>query len=364
MFSDVNFSPQLLAILEAITNRGAEVLIILIGDTNLQIARQIQTYGWKFKIIRARGKYKSLINLIFVAAEMFRFRPRTLFASGQFATIIGLSAAKFLNLPKRVFIRHHSNFHHKFNLKFGRSVDQLCNHLATTIVAVSEVVKQILLIDEGVPPNKVTVIHNGVHLDEFKSKELAITESNEKENCNSSLFHIGVISRLTEWKGVQYTATAFVKLQKEFPEARLHIVGASSDSYMYVKVILSEAQSGTYTFYPVHSNVPNFLQELNVFVHTPVGPDDEAFGIVYIEALASGIQCIFTKSGVLHEMQNIYEYAHIVDFSNSEDIYVALKKLITGMQNNKTAIPQSLLAQFSLDLMATKYADLLLNKVR
>ncbi len=94
LFSDVNFSPQLIAILEELIDRGVEVRVILIGSVDMQIATQIQVRGWDSKVICKRGKFSSLLNLLFVAVEIFRFKPRTLFASGQFATVLGVFSVK------------------------------------------------------------------------------------------------------------------------------------------------------------------------------------------------------------------------------------------------------------------------------
>ena len=364
VFSDVDFSPQLIAILQELYDRGADVRVVIIGNTKLQIAMQIEVLGWDSKNLIQRGKFGSLLNLLLLAVEIVKFRPHTLFASGQFATIIGMLAAKLLNVRHRVFIRHHSSFHHKYRMKFGMIVDSTSNRFATTIVAVSSVVKNILIQDEAVNQGKVTVIYNGVDLINFKSEPRLSKSPSAHTISNSGFFDIGVISRLTEWKGVEYTATAFVRLQKEFPNSRLHIVGAFADSYSDVKNILSTVASDRYTFEKSNTNIPLFLHELDAFVHVPIGIDDEAFGIVYIEALASGIPCIFTQSGVLNELVTPDKYAHIVAFRNSEEIYLNLKEIIQNRYHSKSAAPESWLNQFSLDQMAKGYAELLLRESR
>lgn len=362
VFSDVDFSPQLIAILQKLLDQGGEVRVILIGHANLQIATEIESRGWNSKNIRQRGKVASIVNLLMVSLEIIRYRPETLLASGQFATAIGTLSAKFLNVPNRVFIRHHSNFHHKYRMKFGIIIDHVSNRLATTIVAVSNVVKDVLTKSEYVNSNKIKVIYNGVDLNKFRFNAHVSIAGPPKNIGNSSLFKIGVISRLTEWKGVEYTARAFVKLQEEFPNARLHIVGAFSDSYTEVKNILSQVPAGTYTLDKINTNIPKFLHGLGAFVHVPVGIDDEAFGIVYIEALASGIPCIFTRSGVLNELDAPNSYANIVSSRNSEEIYLNLKEIIQGENVLKARVPESWLNQFSLEVMANHYADLLLGE--
>lgn len=362
IFSDVNSSPQLVAILQELKNNGGTFRVILIGEIELIIAKQIKALDWDLVIVRKRGRFGSALNLLLICFQILTYQPRVLFASGQFATAIGMVSAKLLNVPLRIFIRHHSSLHHKYKMKLGMWSDKMANRMATHIIAVSTVVKNILISSEGVNCRKIRLVYNGVELAKFSNSNISMPELSKKSLSTERLFHIGVVSRLTEWKGVEYTAQAFVRLQKEFPNSRLHIVGAFSDSYLTVKDILSPIDLNLYTLKNESVDIPNFLRGLDAFVHVPVGPDDEAFGIVYIESLASGISCIFTRSGVLNELEDPHKYAGIVGFRNSEEIYLNLKELIQGTCAPKVAVPDLWLNEFSLEVMTKRYSDILLGE--
>ncbi len=361
VFSDVDFSPQLNSILQELHNRGANFAVVLIGNTQLKIAQQIVNQGWDLRVIRERGKFGSAFSLLLITREIIQKRPRVLFASGQFATVIGTLSARLLNIPRRITIRHHSNFHHKYKMKFGILIDKLVNFLSTEIIAVSSTVKDILVSYEGVKAEKIVLIHNGVELSKFRELTINANGITYQEKNNKEIFHIGVISRLTQWKGVEYIALAFVKLHREFPNFRLHIVGAFADSYSRVVEILSAIDNRFYTLEQQNHNIPAFLHSLDVFVHVPIGPSDEAFGIVYIEALAAGIPCIFTCSGVLNELDPPDRYAAIVEYANYEDIYANIKGLFLGTSNPKITVPDSWLNTFTVEVMAKSYSDLILE---
>jgi glycosyltransferase involved in cell wall biosynthesis len=362
ILSDIDFSPQLVAILKVLQDRGADVRIILIGRKNLKIAEELVSRSWDFKTLKPRGKFGSVINFILVSLEMFRFKPGTAFASGQFGTAIGMLSSRLLGIRKRVFIRHHSNFHQKYNMKFGMIADRISNNLSTSIVAVSSIVKDVLKHDELVDESKIVQISNGVDVSSFRFRK-AHSGVASKPKEEPDLFHIGVISRLTDWKGVEYTATAFVNLVENHSNIRLHIVGAFADSYSSVKDILSKVDPSKYTLRSSDSNIPQFLNSLDAFVHVPIGKSDEAFGIVYIEALAAGIPCIFTKSGILNDLESPELYADIVPFKNSEEICFHLKGILKGSSSTKIVVPEIWLNQFELEVMADKYAELLLKEV-
>ena len=166
IFSDVNSSPQLVAILQELKNNGGTFRVILIGEIELIIAKQIKALDWDLVIIRKRGRLGSALNLLLVCFQILTYQPRVLFASGQFATAIGMFSAKLLNVPLRIFIRHHSSLHHKYKMKLGIWSDKMANRMATHIIAVSTLVKNILISNEGVNCRKIRLV--------YKSREGAV----------------------------------------------------------------------------------------------------------------------------------------------------------------------------------------------
>ena len=363
IFSDVNFSPQLMAILQELQNQSVRLRVILIGDSELKIAQEIQNLGWDLKLIRKRSKPGSILIALSITIEILKHRPKTIFSSGQFATIIGMFCAKVFFIERRIFVRHHSNLHHKYKMKLGLLIDLLSNKLCTDVVAVSGVVERILVEDEKISPEKVTVIFNGIELSKFQTAELGQTGIRNQDLPGKEHFKIGVISRLTEWKGVAHTAKAFVRIQKEFPNSRLHIVGAFADSYTEVKNILASVDSNLYTLEDQNSDIPNFFRSIDVLIHVPIGDDYEAFGIVYIEALAANVHCIFTQSGILNALEDPIKFVDIVDYRSSEEIYTALKEILQGVSKPRTPIPKLWLEQFSIERMAKSYSSLIVSDI-
>jgi glycosyltransferase involved in cell wall biosynthesis len=236
--------------------------------------------------------------------------------------------------------------------------DFIANYLSTEIVAVSEVVKEILVNSEGVNSAKVILIHNGIDTERF----LAINFSREKlSSINHNEIKVGVVSRMTGWKGVQYTVDAFIMLHSRFPNSHLNLVGAPSDSYELIHDKLAALDPSAYTLVSYHPDILGFLQSLDIFVHVPIGPQDEAFGLVYIEALASRTPSIFTISGVLHELSNPEKYAQIVPYQDSIAIFNEMVKILEVASPNGDSVPQEWLELFSLDTMGKRYMKLLIG---
>jgi glycosyltransferase involved in cell wall biosynthesis len=358
LFSDVNASPMLLQIVKNVQKSEYSFKVVVIGEIDLEICKGLQQLGIDPFLISKRSKYGLLWMLVSVTRQLLISRPKTILASGQYATILGILPAYILRVRRRIFIRHHSNFHAKNRMQFGMLADFIANYLSTEIVAVSEVVKEILVNSEGVNSAKVILIHNGIDTERF----YAINFSREKlGSVNHKEISVGVVSRMTGWKGVQYTVDAFIMLHSRFPNSHLYLVGAPADSYDLIKDKLAILDPSAYTLVSWHPDILGFLQSLDIFVHVPIGPQDEAFGLVYVEALASRTPSIFTISGVLHELSNPEKYAQIVPYQDSIAIFNEMAKILEVASPNGDSVPQEWLQQFSLDTMGKRYMKLLIG---
>jgi len=332
--------------------------VVLIGTRDLEICKSLQQLGIEPKLLAKKSKYGLMWMFFSLAREILLFKPTTILASGQYATILGMTSGYILKVESRIFIRHHSNFHAKFGMRLGMLVDRFANSLSTSIVAVSEVVKEILIDTERVHPSKVVLIHNGIDVERFAEVNPRTRSGGLR---SGEKFRIGIVSRLTGWKGVQYSVDAFTMLKAKYPNSHIDIVGAPADSYELIKDKLATLDASEYTLTDWHPDVLGFLGKLDVFVHVPIGPQDEAFGLVYIEALASRTPSIFTVSGVLHELPNPEKYAHIVPYENAVAIFDAIVNIVEGSAPSKKSLPEEWLQQYSLNTMGNHYMKLLVG---
>lgn len=66
----------------------------------------------------------------------------------------------------------------------------------------------------------------------------------------------------------------------------------------------------------------------DVFVHAPVGREYEAFGQVYVEALAMGVPSVFTLSGVANDFIEDGRNALVVPYRDPAAIARAVETLL------------------------------------
>jgi glycosyltransferase involved in cell wall biosynthesis len=256
------------------------------------------------------------------------------------ANIIGLTAAKLVGIKKRVYTRHHSSLHHIY-FKKGVWLDKYSNRLATHIVAISRVVQRILIDWENVPSNKIILIPHGFLLESFKEVSVERIEGfKSRHSLTNNDFIVGVISRFTEWKGIQYIIPAFKKFLKIKPNAVLLLLNAAGDYEDHIIQLLQEISASTYRLIPFETDIAAAYKAMNVFVHAPVDEHSEAFGQIYVEALAAGVPSVLTLSGIAPEFIQHEENALVVPFKSGDAITQSIirvmedKKLASKMVNN------------------------------
>jgi glycosyltransferase involved in cell wall biosynthesis len=252
------------------------------------------------------------------------------------ANIIGLLAAKMACVKKRIYTRHHSSLHHVYHKK-GIFWDKWSNRLATHVVAISGIVNRILKDWEKLPANKSVLIPHGFRLNEFKEVEPARVAAIKQNYQLENIFPIvGVISRFTAWKGVQYIIPAFKKLLADYPDAVLVLFGADGDYKKEIMSLLKSLPEKNYRLVSFEKDVAAAYHVMNVFVHVPIDEHSEAFGQIYVEALAAGVPSVFTRSGIAPDFITDGKNALVVPFKNSVAIYEAMLKIMKdeGLREN------------------------------
>lgn len=295
---------------------------------------------------------------------LLKTRPEIVHTHLWKANLTGLSAAWFAGVKKRIYTRHHASIHYKA-YPSGLKWDKLNNRLATHIIAISKNVEHLLVNFDKADTDKVRLIYHGFQFSYFRDAERARKNPLYEKYNISSEHHpvIGVISRLTEWKGVQYIIRAFKKLRSYFPTAHLILANAHGDYAQVIDLLLADLPTSSFTKITFENDLAALYDLFDIFVHVPVDEDSEAFGQIYIEPLIVGIPCVFTLSGIAREFVVHRKNAMVVDFENEEQICTAIITLLkdpgmvkTLLENGRKAV-----AKFTIHRYLTGLNELYLE---
>ncbi len=146
-----------------------------------------------------------------------------------------------------------------------------------------------------VPANRVTVIWNGVALDEFSPQNDGAFLRQEWGACAETLL-IGVIARLTPWKGQQVLIEAFARLADRFPSARLVLVGSALfDTDAYARELKADVTrrgiADRVIFAGFRRDMPQVLAALDMVAHPALEKDSSPLAVVSAMAAGKPIVC-------------------------------------------------------------------------
>lgn len=146
----------------------------------------------------------------------------------------------------------------------------------------------------AVDPERVHVIPNCVDAEHYREPR-AVGE----RPWHGKSFTLG-IGELKERKGHHLSLGAFCRLAPRHPELHHYVIGRPSGDDYQERLERMAREAGVAERVHFLGNVEedekiDLLQRAEVFVHTPVTASDggfEGFGIVYLEASASGTPCV------------------------------------------------------------------------
>ncbi len=214
------------------------------------------------------------------------------------ASFAGQIAAFLAGTPYRIHSRHYGDLHHRYH-RHALFYDKVMNKISSRIIVATNMVRDILTQKEGVSDKKISVVPYGFDLKTFTDVDQdRVDKLRTKYIPENKGPVIGVISRFTHWKGVHHIIEAYKKVLVEYPNAFLLLANAKGDYADELYKMLNQLPEGSWGTIIYEKDSPALYKLFDIFIHIPIGLDVEAYGQIYVEALAAGIPSIFTLSGI------------------------------------------------------------------
>ncbi len=360
IISDVDRALAFEWIAGQLDTRRFELSFVLIRPGSSELQRYLENHRIPVLLIESGGKKD------WPAAwwKLYRYlrvnQPDIVHCHLLQACILGLTAAWFAGIRQRIYTRHHSSLHHVYFPK-GVWWDKLFNRVATKIIAISKPVKEILVEWEKAPEEKVVLIPHGFKLEAYSDPESAtLSLLKALYNPEGKSPVIGVVSRFTEWKGVQYIIPAFRRILDRYPDALLLLFNAEGDYSKEINKVLDRLPEGSYKTIKFEKEMAAAWHLFDVFVHTPIDYHSEAFGQIYIEAMAAGIPMVATRSGIGVDILKHEFNALVVPYQDPDAIEQAMLQLLDSqaLRDQMIANGRVTARQFELNFMMQRLEKL------
>lgn len=270
------------------------------------VQRYIRNKGFASTTLIYQGRKDSIKAIRGLMSHYRTSRPDIIHFNLLEATFFGLIAAKLTGIGRTVYTRHHSTHNHKYHPIKGVLYDRLNNRLTDRIIAITHSTEEVLLKWEKVPKEKVVLIYHGYDLDkisrpaEAKLEDLCRKHGIRRDGTGKV---IGMIARPFEWKGLDHSIPAFGDVLAVHPDAQLFIFNWKGTPHTErYETLLAKLPAGSWKTVYFEPDVVDLFHVFDVFVHVPEDQHAEAFGLVYAESLIAGVPCVFTRSGLMHDL--------------------------------------------------------------
>jgi glycosyltransferase involved in cell wall biosynthesis len=221
------------------------------------------------------------------------------------------------------------------NSKSVISMNKFFTRFNDSIIAVSSSVRNQMIYDEGLNPNKIKLIYTGVDLEEW-SKPSSLNFRDEYKIPEGEIL-ITTIARFSKEKGHEFLINS-IKYFKDYiktnnPEFKFKFV-LVGEGELFNDIIDKAKDLQIYDdiiFTGYRRDIKNILKSSDIFI---LPSNNEAFGLSILEAMAAGLPVITTNSGGTREIINkdfdngiIIEYGEIHKLSESLIVLIENKEL-------------------------------------
>ena len=191
---------------------------------------------------------------------------------------------------------------------------------ADAVIAVSRSMRDdVLTVYPGVDPRRVSVVHNGIDPDEFFPDPA--TEGLERQGLDPGTPYVLFVGRVTRQKGITYLLQAAKSID---PAAQVVLCAGAADTLDYereVRAQLDELGGSRKGVVWIDEMLPRpelvqLMSHAAVFVCPSIY---EPFGLINVEAMASGVPVVASAVGGIPEIVEDGETGFLVPFEPSGD---------------------------------------------
>lgn len=211
---------------------------------------------------------------------------------------IGRLAAKLARTPIVVIASHKMNFRNS-GRSYGWRLDRLLMSFTDHVIAAANVHRRSLIENDGIKPNMVTAIHNGIQLSRLDEDLKSVITKKDLDIPEDSKI-VGTVARLSPEKSQDILLDAAFMVIREVPNTHFVFVGDGPERLKLEAKAASMELGEHIHFLGFRTKVASIVKLFNVF--TLSSTSTELFSAATLEAMALGVPVVVTDIGSMSEM--------------------------------------------------------------
>jgi glycosyltransferase involved in cell wall biosynthesis len=185
-----------------------------------------------------------------------------------------------------------------FFYRLGNSLaERLTRSLTDHFITVSGGLKE-KMVSQGVPEEKITVIYNGIVMEEFNPERKA-GNTRSKFGLDASAPLVGIVARLHPVKGHRFFLEAAREVLQQRQDVRFLVIGDGPLRPSLEELAAQLGIAGQVTFTGFVEDIPSIMGELDLLAISSLW---EGFGLTAVEAMALGVPVVSSEAGGLPEV--------------------------------------------------------------
>ncbi|MDD5542642.1 MAG: glycosyltransferase family 4 protein [Acidobacteriia bacterium] len=225
------------------------------------------------------------------------FRPDVVHTHTAKAGVLGRVAAWMLDVPVIVHTFHGHVFHSYFGnarSAFFRWIERVLSRMSTRIIAISDNVKQDLMLYHIAPPEKIVVVPLGLDLDSLLSVEHHRGTFRKELGLGPNDKLVGIVGRVVKVKNLEIAVKAAERVIQRLPATHFAMVGDGDEKENLVRLIAQRGLERHITLLGWRRDLENIYSDCDLALNTSL---NEGTPVALIEAMAAGLPTVATNVG-------------------------------------------------------------------
>lgn len=273
----------------------------------------------------------------------------------QYAPFLYTALARWLGWRGPILFHEHGREWPDYRRWKRVCANRLLLRPADRIVAVGAHVRQALIEHEGLPPERIRVIYNGVepaHYDPAGPQRAAVRTELGIGPEQLAVFQVARLDRLKDHATALRT---LARLRERQPRLRLLLVGEGAERESIQRQMRELRLEDRVRLLGARGDVPRLLQAADLFLLTSMS---EGIPLTLLEAMASGLACVATCVGGVGEVLVPGETGLLARSGDPADLACQLDQLSSDAalrQQMGRAGRQRILQRFAAQQMHASY---------